>query len=69
MPERYCGIRYECPNEATVQVLADSGGTFGWCCADCADELNRFMERMMQVNELHVTNPFDMQAIPYLRSR
>lgn len=51
MPEA-CGLSYRCPNDATLSITSPQGGYFGKICDDCADSLNRYLERMMEINQM-----------------
>jgi len=49
-PEHFCG-EWHCANPATLEIVARDGGTFGWLCADCGDELERTLTAQAEQNE------------------
>ena len=55
---RFCGWSY-CSGDGDVSVVSDIGGWFGYLCHDHSDQLNKYMERNMERNQVQAERSSD----------
>ena len=66
--EPVCGMVLGCRQPGEIALVArDQGGHFGYVCADHADNLNGYLERMSEMNaRLMADGHVDTNEIPRL---